>query len=141
MAAMSDGERTTYLMAKELKGVKTTLGSVQLANADARDSSSFDRFLARNPRYERYVDKVEQIVGQAQRQGQFVSRHLVFKQLLADDVLAGRPGADKQRKDARQRIDNARGRGTQRRSDAGGAERSRGKGSLTERMERDDPLI
>lgn len=141
MAAMSDAERTQYLLAKELKGVKSTLGGVQLANAYGRDASSFDRFIARNPRYEKYCDRVEQVVGQAERQGQFLSRHLVFKQLLADDVLNGKANNDQQRRDAKRRVDNARGRGSSARSDAGPRERTSGKGTHVARMERDDPVI
>lgn len=138
MDAMSNDERTTYLMAKELKALKQTVGSTQLIGADARDSAKFSSYLARNPRFEKYADRVEQIVGDAIGKGQFISRDLVLNQLIATDVRNGKTN-DVQRTAAKKRVENARGRTTTTRSDAG--RRSGGKESHVARMEREDILI
>lgn len=139
LAAMSDQERNTYMLAKQVRGLQGQQNAAALLNQDTRDANRFASYIAREPRFTKYADEVDRIANEAISRGQFVARDLILNQLIAADVRKNGNNVTKQRKEAKQRIDNERGRSGSARSDAG----SRGGSRLTlaQRMERDDPAI
>lgn len=87
---------------------------------DLADSAKFSRFLASNPRFNRFADQVEKHIAENQRNGgPFVSREIVLRLVLGDTLLSSKPKAAKSRADGAAaqpgRVD--RGRPAQARSD------------------------
>lgn len=140
MAAMSDGERATYLMAKELKGLKGALAQQQRQSQDSTDRIGFDAMLRANPRFEKYRAKVEDMARQVSSQGGFLAREIILDTLIGRDLRTSNSG-QRQREEARERVDNARGQNRSPRGDAPPQRRNNGKLTLAQRMERDDPVI
>lgn len=137
MDAMSDGERTTYLLAKQVKQLNGGLADMRLQTQHDNDRADFRALLAANPRFEKYRDKVEDMVRQVRQSGGFLAREVILDTLIGRDVRTNK-NTDKQRKDAKDRVDAARGNTRTQRSDTRGNPK---RGTHRERMEREDPLI
>lgn len=139
MAAMSDAERATYLMAKELKQLKNGQIAAERRTADMLDRSSFDNLLAAKPNLAKHRDKVERMYNDIQRSGGFLARKVILQTVLGEELLNGAT-TGRQRDEARGRVERER---VQNRTPRGGAV-PRGdnrKLSLVQRMERDDLKI
>lgn len=82
--------------------------------ADDRDAAAYDRAAARNPVYDKYRDKVEEIVKAERMKGNLVQRELVLKFVIGDAAMSG---SLKSTKTATTKTTVPRGQSTNARSD------------------------
>lgn len=140
LAAMDEGQRTTYLLAKEVKEAKQGQSVTTLLLQSSSDQNKFSRTLSRKPQYAKFEDEVERRHQDILSRGGFTSREVILAHLIGEKALQAE-GTNKQKQQGQRRIQsqrssNARGA----RGDAGSTRGNSGK-SLIERMEAEDRLI
>lgn len=139
LEAMSESERNLYQVAKQNRGLQQNFTQLQRQMQDSTDANKFSAFLAREPRFSKYADRVEQLANEAARNGQFLARDLILNQLIAQDVRNGKQATQRQKDEARDRVNRARGNSGAARSNVSGS--SRGGKSHVQRMEDADFAI
>lgn len=140
LASMSEEQKAVYQLAKGHRKLDQQLAALGTQSRDADDRAAFSDYINSDEgkRFSKYRGEVDQLVRQARAAGQFVSREIVLNQLIARDVRNGK-SVDTQRAAAKKRVDNARGRTTSQRSDAGGGGNK--KLNHVQRMEKADIAI
>lgn len=139
MRDLDENGRVQYLLAKKLKQTEVGQQTTQQQLADMRDEAAFARAAAKNPRMAKLLDEVEAAV---RRCPPGTKREAVYFILLGKKLHEGAlEPVKQQRQQAQRRVDAQRAPGTgAARSNAQPRSGSRA-GTLTQRMERDDPLI
>ena len=138
-AAMSDEQRITYDMAKEIKVAKDGSRAAGLMAKSSADSNKFGRLLMRKPEYVKYEDEVERRHQATIAQGGFIDRQEILAHLIGTKAIAA--------ESSKQQKNQARGRINEQRSRAGGGGTVRGNVSsraegggrtVSQRAERED---
>ncbi len=140
LASMDDGQKTTYLMAKELMGLKKAVQNQEISTFDRADKAEFETKYASQPRFKKFSSEVERGYQELRKQGTNISRVAVLDYLIGKSIREGGAAAhQKQRRAGAKRIAEARGKGGGGRSDVGGGGRS-GR-SVVNRAENEDWAI
>jgi hypothetical protein len=108
LANMTDDQRVTYQLAKQVKDTQNGMAQIQHMTKSAADQAKFDRLLTRKPQFEKYADEVDRRHQNTLSQGAFVPReailaHLIGEQTLKSDKVSGQKDA------AKRRVQQARG--------------------------------
>lgn len=142
LAAMTDEQKATYLLAKETAAVKSNQARTEVLLRSSSDQHAFSRVLTRKPQFAKYEQEVENRHQAMLAQGQFVSRELVLQHLIGERALKNE-NAQAQRQNAQRRVQGQRNVSTGRggRGDAGGAQGGNARPSVVQRAEREDWAI
>ena len=129
VAAMTEEQRATYLLAKETQRLKQSESTTQALLRSTGDQNTFGRLITRKPQYEKYEQEVERRHQQALSQGNFVQREVLLAHLIGEKALKSET-ANTQRQSAQRRVDNQRSQST------GRSTRGDGGGSTTQQTQR-----
>lgn len=144
VATMTEEQRTSYLLAKEVKNTKQNQQQTNMLLHSSTDQNKFGRLLSRKPQYAKYEDEVEQRHQQILSQGGFTPRDLILKVIIGEKALAAESGTrvKEQKQQAQRRVQAQRGetraRGT--RGDSGSRGTRSGE-TLAQRAERENWTI
>jgi hypothetical protein len=135
LSLLSPDERYQTEMREFTQGMQQQMQQLRQQTAAQSDRAHFASIAARNRVAQRYTDEVEKRFGDFQRQGVYVERHVILKNLLGEKVLAQAEKGEKKRPAENRRRQAARPqRGA---SDAPSNRRGRGEpGSAADYEER-----
>lgn len=142
LAAMSESERITYHMAKEIKKTQNMVADMRRQTFDATDRATFHAKYSGNTKLKKFVDQAEKVYqGLVRSQpGIETNRETVLAYVIGQEMLNnGGNIAAQVRRQGQRRINGARATPGSARSNVSSSSGNRG--SLTARMERDDPAI
>jgi len=135
LSLLSPDERYQTEMREFTQGMQQQMQQLRQQTAAQSDRAHFASIAARNRVAQRYTDEVEKRFADFQRQGVYVERHVILKNLLGEKVLAQAEKGEKKRPAENRRRQAARPqRGA---SDAPSNRRGRGEpGSAADYEER-----
>ena len=139
LAGMDEGQKTQYLLAKELKRTQDGQSRIERRMEESADRADFAAKAARDTRRAALMDEVERLYQQHAATSPGLKRDAIYYILLGKKLEDGSLKSAPQRTAAAKRVAAQRAGGRTPRSDTAG--RSRGAGDLAARMERDDPAI
>lgn len=106
LAAMSDQERTEYLINEVRSETQQQRELDRFNAADAADRARFDGIAQSNARYKKYAGEVERRLDLARRNGQNVPRETILTYILGERMRAGldSPQVKRQKAAAKDRV-------------------------------------
>jgi hypothetical protein len=97
LSLLSPDERYQTEMREFTQGMQQQMQQLRQQTAAQSDRAHFASIAARNRVAQRYADEVEKRFGDFQRQGVYVERHVILKNLLGEKVLAQAEKGEKKR--------------------------------------------
>lgn len=139
-SSLTPEERVSEDLRESEARITQQMRGMQLSNWDQNDRTLFESKAVNDPRYKRFMAKVEQEFQRIRSEGGGAAREAILRYLIGDEYLARPIGSSKQRADAGKRLKANTTRPANTRGDTNAGKRERGGGKTLEERLSDVPL-
>jgi hypothetical protein len=93
LAAMSESQRTDFLLTEQRNQFEARFAQVEFSTKDSADAAAFRSLCATNPQAAKMAADVETELANLRKQGLTSPRETILKYLIGDRIMAGAPKA------------------------------------------------